>query len=178
MERAIRSLNKSRSPGADRNPIKILRDAVQLVSKPLKLIYNGSLEKGIFPPIWKLARVTPIYKTGSTTEVNSYRPISELSTVMRILEEIVHDELMEYLNGCNKLCLNQFAFQELNNTVKCLLNVIDLWLISSDEGNINLIILLDLKKAFDTVDHKILLLKLRKYDVESISNNWFTSYLT
>ena len=78
----------------------------------------------------------------------------------------------------NKLCLNQFVFQKLHNTVTCLLNVIDPWSKSSDEGKMNLSIFLDLKKAFDTVDHKTLLLKLRKYGIESTSYNWFNSYLT
>ena len=100
-----------------------------------------------------MARVTPNYKTGSKTDVNNYRPISVLSAVSRILEKIVHDELMEYLKGYNKLCLNKFAFQKLHKTVTCLLNVIDPWLKSSDEGKINLSIFLDLKKAFDTVDN-------------------------
>ena len=80
------------------------------------------------------ARVTPMYKTGSTTDVNNYRPISVLSAVSRILEKIIHDQLMEYLKGYNKLCLNHFAFQKLHNTVTCLLNIIDPWLKSSDEG--------------------------------------------
>ena len=91
MERAIRSLSKTKSPGADRIPVEILKDVVHLVSKPLTLIYNASLEKGIFPQIWKLARVAPIYKTGSKTDLNNYRPISVLSAVSRILEKIVHD---------------------------------------------------------------------------------------
>ena len=94
MERAIRALNKSKSPGADRTPFKILKDAVHLVSTPLTLIFNASLEKGIFPQIWKLARVAPIYKTGSKTGANNYRPISVLSAVLRILEKIVHNQLI------------------------------------------------------------------------------------
>ena len=90
-----------------------------------------------------------------------------LEAVSRILEKIVHAQLMEYLKRCNKLCLNQFAFQKLHNTVTCLLNVIDPWLKSSDGGKMNLSIFLDLKKAFDTVDHTTLLLKLRKYGITS-----------
>ena len=178
MERAVRAPNKTKSPGADRIPVEILKDAVNLVSKPLTLIYNASLEKGIFPQIWKLARVAPIYKTGSKTDVNNYRSISVLLAVSRIPEKIVHDQLMEYLKGYNKPCLNQFAFQKLHNTVTCLLNVIDPLIKSSDEGKMNLSIFLDLKKAFDTVDHKMLLVKLRKYAIASTSYNWFTSYLT
>ena len=155
-----------------------MKDAVHLVSKLVTLIYNASSEKGIFPQIWKLARVSPIYKTGSKTDVKNYRPISVLSAVLRILEKIVHYQLMEYLKGYNKLCLNQFAFQKLQNTLTCTLSVIDPWLKSSDEGKMNLSIFLDLKRAFDTVDHKTLLLKLQKYGIESTSHNSFTSYLT
>ena len=153
VESAIKALNNSKAPGADRIPVKILKDAINVVSKPLTLIYNASLEKGIFPQIWKLARVTPIHKAGMKTNVNNYRPISVLSVVSRILEKIVHDQLMEFLKGQNMLCLNQFAFQKLHSTLTCLLNVIDPWFKNSDEGKINLSIFLDLKKAFDTVDH-------------------------
>ena len=178
VERAIRALNKSKSPGADRIPVETLRDAVHFVSQSLTLIYNASLKMGIFRQIWKLAIVTPIYKTGSKADVKNYRPISVFSAASMILEKIVHYQLMEYLKGYNKLCLNQFAFQNLYNTVTCLLNIIDPWLKSSDEGEMNLSIFLDLRKAYDTVDHTTLLLKLGKYGIRSTSYNWFTSCLT
>ena len=138
VERAIKALNNSKSPGADRIPVKILKDAINLVSEPLTLIYNSSLERGIFPQIWKLARVAPIHKAGTKTDVNNYRPISVLSVVSRILEKTAHDQLMEFLKGQNRLCLNQFAFQKLYSTLACLLNVIDPWFKNSDEGKINL----------------------------------------
>ena len=85
---------------------------------------------------------------------------------------------MEYLQEYNKLCLSQYAFQKLHNTVACLLNVINPRLMSSNEGKISLSIFLDLKKAFDTADHTTLLLKLRNYGITCTSYNWFTSYLT
>ena len=85
---------------------------------------------------------------------------------------------MEYLAGQKRLCLNQFAFQKLYNTLTCLVNVIDSWFKNSDEGKINLSIFLDLKTAFDIVDHKILLSKLREYGAEGTSHSWFTSHLT
>ena len=110
VERTKRSLNKSKSPSADSIPIKILKYAINLVSKPLTLIYNASLEAHIC----KLAKVTPNYRTGSKTDVNNYRPISVLSAVSRILETIVHEQVMEYLIGYNRLYLNQLVFQKLH----------------------------------------------------------------
>ena len=78
---------------------------------------------------------------------------------------------MEFLNGQNRLCLNQFAFQKLHSTLTCLLHVIDPWFKNSDEGKINLLIFLDLKKAFDTVDYKILFSKLREHGAEGTRAN-------
>ena len=101
-----------------------------------------------------MARVTQIYQAGYKTDISSSRPISAFLAVSRILEKIVHDQLMEYLKGYSKLCLNQFAFQRLHNTVARLLNVRDPWFKSSDEGKINLSIFLDRKKPVKTVDHK------------------------
>ena len=85
---------------------------------------------------------------------------------------------MKFLKGQNRLCLNQFAFQKLHSTMACLLNVIDPCFKNSEEGKINMSIFLDLKKALDTVDHKILLPKLREYIAEGTSHSWFTFYLT
>ena len=78
----------------------------------------------------------------------------------------------------DKLCLNQFTFQKLRNTVTCLMNVGDPRFNNSDEGEVNLRIFVDIKKAFDIVGHKALLLKLQKYGIEGISYYWFISYLT
>ena len=127
--------------------LKILKDAIKIVSKPLTLIYNASLERDIFRQTWKLASVTPIHKVGTKKDVNNYRPTSVLSVVSRILEKIVHDQLTEFLKRQNRLCLNQFAFQKLHCTMTCLLNIIDPWFKNSYEGKINLSIFLDLKKA-------------------------------
>ena len=129
MERALRALNKSKYPGAERIPVKILKDAVHLGLKPLILTYNASLEKGIFPQVWKSARVTQIYKTGSKTAVSNGRSISVFSAISRILEQIVPDPLIEYVKGTTNR-LNQFTFQKLHNTATCL----DSWLKNSDEG--------------------------------------------
>ena len=89
--KAIRQLKNGKAPGPDKIPTMLIKDAADLICKPLKMVFNSSLRKGIFPDVWKLARVTPIFKSGSKSEANNYRPISVMSVFSRILERIVHD---------------------------------------------------------------------------------------
>ena len=175
--KAIKQLKNGKAPGPDKIPIILIKDAVDLISKPLTLIFNSSLWKGIFPDVWKLARVTPIFKSGSKSEANNYRPISVISVFSRILERIVHDQVYEYLKVNKVLTMSQSAFQKLCSTITSLIDSTDYWYENIDHKQLNLAIFLDLKKAFDTVDHKILLEKLRKYGIRELSGDWFESYL-
>ena len=175
--KAIKQLKNGKAPGPDKIPIILIKDAVDLISKPLTLIFNSSLWKGIFPDVWKLARVTPIFKSGSKSVANNYRPISVISVFSRILERLVHDQVYEYLKVNKVLTMSQSAFQTLCSTITSLIDSTDYWYENSDHKQLNLAIFLDLKKAFDTVDHKILLEKLRKYGIRELSGDWFESYL-
>ena len=175
--KAIKQLKNGKAPGPDKIPIILIKDAVDLISKPLTLIFNSSLWKGIFPDVWKLARVTPIFKSGSKSVANNYRPISVISVFSRILERIVHDQVYEYLKVNKVLTMSQSAFQKLCSTITSLIDSTDYWYENIDHKQLNLAIFLDLKKAFDTVDHKILLEKLRKYGIRELSGDWFESYL-
>ena len=96
---AIRGLKDSKSPGPDRFPAKILKDAEELTSNPLKTIFNESLKVGVFPDIWKAARVKPISKSGRHSDLNNYRPISVLSAVSRKFEKVARDQLFEFLTA-------------------------------------------------------------------------------
>ena len=96
----MRALNSSKSPGADRIPVQILKAATSVETTDAN--FQCILERSIFPHIWKLARIIPIYKTGTETVVKNYWPISVLSVVWEISEKIVRDRLMEYLKGQNK----------------------------------------------------------------------------
>ena len=175
--KAIKQLKNGKAPGPDKIPIILIKDAVDLISKPLTLIFNSSLWKGIFPDVWKLARVTLIFKSGSKSEANNYRPISVISVFSRILERIVHDQVYEYLKVNKVLTMSQSAFQKLCSTITSLIDSTDYWYENIDHKQLNLAIFLDLKKAFDTFDHKILLEKLRKYGIRELSGDWFESYL-
>ena len=140
----------------------------------MAMVFNYSLRKGIFPDVWKLARVAPIFRSGSKSEANNHRPISVISVFSRILERIVHDQFYEYLKANKVLTMSQSAFF---STITSLIDSTDYWYENSDHKTLNLAIFLDLKKAFDTVDHKILLEKLRTFGLRELSGDWFQLYL-
>ncbi len=174
---AIRKLKNGKAADPDKVSTTIIKNVGDLVSKHLTMISNSSLMGGIFPDIWKIARVTPIFKSGAKKDVNNYRPISVISVFSRILERIVHDQLFEFLAANKVITRNQSAFQKLYSTVTSLICSTDSWYENIDYKKLNLTIFLDLKKAFDTVDHTIMIEKLRAYGIKGIPGNWFKSYL-
>ena len=92
---SIKQLKNGKAPGPDKFPTMLIKDAAEVICEPLAMIFNSSLRHGIFPDIWKLARVTPIFKSGSRGDANNYRPISVISVFSRILERIVHDQMYD-----------------------------------------------------------------------------------
>ena len=174
---AIKNLKNGKAAGPDKVPTMLVKDVADLISKPLSIIFNSSLANGIFPDIWKLARVAPIFKSGSKKDVNNYRPISVISIFSRILERIVHDQLFDFLLENNVITKNQSAFRKLYSTVTSLICSTDCWNENIDTKKLNLTIFLDLEKAFDTVDHAILVSKLRQYGIRKTTGDWFQSYL-
>ena len=133
---------------------------------------------GIFPDVWKLARVTPIYKSGPKTDTNNFRPISVIYVFSRMLERLTHDQLFEFLKTNKRLTRNQAAFRKHYSTITSLVGSTDYWYESIDHSKVNLTVFLDLKKAFDTVDHSVLMKKLRAYGVRGKPGEWIESYLT
>ena len=158
-------------------PTKFLKDTVDLVSPILACIFNKSVEKGYFPSSLKTAIVSPIHKgEGSRSDPSNYRPISVLPIIARVFERLIHQQLYPYLNKL--LWKNQSGFRSLYSTETALLKATNNWLLNIDKGNYNLALFLDLKKAFDTVDHNILLRKLEYYGIIHKELNWHTSYLS
>ena len=141
------------------------------------MIFNSSLRKGVFPDILKVAKLTPIFKSGSRSDANNYRPISVVSVFPRILERIVHNQIYEHLKATKALTMSQSAFQKLCSTITSLINSTDKWYEKINDKQLNLTIFLDLKKAFDTVNYAILMGKLRKYGIRDIAGDWIKSYL-
>ena len=137
-----------------------------------------SIKLNVFPCDWKVARVSPIFKAGERNDTNNYRPISVLWTVPRIFERLIYEQFYSYLNRHNLLNQRQSGFRSLHSTVTAVLDLTNQWCFNIDRGMISGVIFLDLKKAFDTVDHNLLLTKLKHYGMQEKTLQWFRSYLS
>ena len=173
----LNKLDKSKATGLDKISARFVRECADLICVPICDIFNQSISQGIFPDDWKYARVTPLYKQGDRGDVNNYRPISVIPIVAKVFERIVYEQLYAYLEEHDILCQNQSEFRANHSAVTALLEATDSWAYNIDNGKINGVIFLDLKKAFDTVDHQILLSKLSYYGIHGKSLKWFQSYL-
>jgi len=161
VRKAIQPLKNRKASGTDMVPIMLIKDVTDLISQPLTMIFNSSLRTGVFPGIWKVAKVTLIFKSGSRSNANNYRPILEVSVFPRILERIVHNQIYEHLKATNPLTMSQSAFQKCCSTIKSLIDSTDKWYDNINDKQLNLTTFLDLKRAFDTANHSLLIGKLR-----------------
>ena len=174
----ILSLNESKSVDPDGLPTKILKLLKNDISLQLTNIFNLSFSTGVFPSGLKIAKVIPIHKKESKLKCSNYRPISLLSNLDKILEKLMHNRIYEFLEKYKLIYPLQFGFRQHYSTSYALLNLTESIMKALDEGNFACGIFVDLEKAFDTVDHNILLKELDHYGVRAISNKWFESYLT
>ena len=171
------SLDSSKSIGPCSVPIKILKIASEIVSLSLSELINNSISKGIFPNICKLAQGIPIFKNDSRLICNNYRPILLLSNISKVFEKVIHCRLNLFLEQNNRLYPFQLGFRLNYSTNNVLMAIVESIQKQLDDGNYNAGVFVDLKKAFDTVNHNILLEKLDYYGIRGVTKNWFESYL-
>ena len=145
---------------------------------PVTQICNLSIKLSHFPHDCKLAKLKPLYKKGSKTDPKNYRPISLLPIVSKIIEKIIHDQTMEYLTDNKILYRYQSGFRKNHSTDTCLSYLTDKILTGFDSGLLTGMILIDLQKAFDTINHDILLKKMSLAGFSCQSITWFESYLS
>ena len=168
---------KNFSPRHDEIPMFLVKKVVDLLIVPLLYICNLSLNNGVFPNKLKIAKVTPIFKKGQKDNIGNYRPISVLPTFSKLLEKIVHCRLSSYLNSFNIIGNSQYGFREGRSTTAAVLSLTDYILKAFDDKNFVVGLFLDLIKAFETVDHSILLRKLEHIGVRGVALRWFQNYL-
>ena len=172
------NLNVRKSTGLDNIGPRILKLSANIITPSLEFIINKSISTGKFPSVWKEAKVKPMFKNGNKEDVNNYRPISILPTISKIIEKWVENQFSKYLNEFNLLHKTQSGFRPKHSTESALILMIDSWLKAINEGKIIGCVLVDFRKAFDLVDHHILLKKLQCYKCNESCLSWFDSYLS
>ena len=145
---------------------------------PLKHIFDLSFENWIFPDSLKIAKVTLVYKSGDNSSLSNYRPISVLPCFSKMLERIMYRRLYSYLQENKILYSKQFGFQTGHSTDHAIIQLVEQIYENFEENKYTLGVFIDLAKAFDTVDHKILLRKMEIYGIGGTTLKSFENYLT
>ena len=143
--------NIKNATGLDNLLPVFLKDIASVISQPLCHIINLSVTTGVVPTEWKTAKITPILKSGSSDEVDNYRPISVLPVLSKILERFVHTQLMEYLEKNSLLSSKQFGYRKKRSTEIAITIFVDNVRKAVDNGNLVGAVYIDFSKAFDTI---------------------------
>ena len=175
----LKRLDPNKAVGADGIGGKLLRMVAPGICRSLTSLYNSSLKSGQVPRECKVANVTPVPKGGDKEDVVNYRPVSVLPVVVKVFEALVHEQLYNYLQQQSLLAYSaQFGFRPGHSTQDALVSMVEEWRESMDEDKLVGSVFIDLSKAFDMVDHSILLLKMERYGVMEKELSCLRGYLS
>ena len=172
------AINSHKAAGIDNISGRFLKDGSKVLALPISQICNLSIKLSTFPKDCKVAKITPLYKKGSRTEAKNYRPISLLPIISKVIEKTIHQQLEEYLSSNHIFYKFQSGFRSNHSTDTCLTYLSNKILTGFDNGLLTGLIAIDLQKAFDTIDHAILLRKMKILGFSENVIKWFTSYLS
>ena len=174
----LNNLKQKLSCGHDGISSRLLKASKTVVCKPLTLIINQTLTSGIFPDTLKIAKIIPLFKKGDKTLLENYRPISILPAISKIFERIMFNQIHNHFSMHNLFYSGQYGFRANHSTQFAALELIDRITQDLDQGNMPITIFMDLSKAFDTLNHDILIYKLKSYGLSEAALKLMQSYLT
>ena len=178
VEKKLRELDPNKSQGPDMIPAKVLKELSRELSFPLSFLFNLSLEMGILPNDWKSAEVVALFKKGSRLDPGNYRPVSLTCIICKVLESIIRDSIVSHLIENKLLSDCQHGFRKKRSCVTQLLEVMNDLTCSMDNGYDIDILYLDFKKAFDSVPHERLIIKLKAYGITGQVLRWISAFLS
>ena len=178
VENVIINMQSKNSYGHDGISSKMLKICCPLISEPLTNVFNNCVKTGIFPDEFKVAKVNPLHKDGNVNEYGNYRPISLLPSLAKVFERIIYNRIINYFEHFELLNANQFGFRSKLNTVDAALRLVEEIRNMKNLKKDPLMLLLDLQKAFDSVDHSILLGKLENYGIRGCNFCLLKNYLS
>ena len=174
----LQQLNPHKSAGIDNLTGKFLKEGAPVLASPITNLINLSISLSSFPDDCKIAKLKPLYKKEAKTKPKNYRPISLLPLISKIIERIIHDQTQVFLDENKILFTYQSGFRKHYSTDTCLSYLTDRVRNGFEKGSLTGMILIDLQKAFDTIDHKILTEKMSCLGFSESTIRWYKSYLT
>ena len=153
----IQKLANGKSTGTHNIPNKALKYTADFIAPALTTIFSLSIHSKMYLDDLKIGEVTAVHKGGDKDDLNNYHPVTVLPTIACVFAKIIYQELYKYMTDNNLLGEKQYGFRSLHSTAIALSKTMNHWLINLDKGNKNSVVFLDIKKAFDTVNHRILL---------------------
>ena len=173
----LKRLNPDKAPGPDGMSSTVLRACAEQLAGPLATLFKKTMKKGQLPQDWKRATIVPIFKKGNRSAPSNYRPVSLTSQVCKVMEQLVKTQIVEHLEDNNLLSQHQHGFRRMRSCQSNLLDSLEEWTQILDEGKELDIIYLDYQKAFDTVPHKRLIIKLGAYGLKGDILQWLRDFL-
>ena len=177
VDKKLSRLNPNKSAGPDGASPRILKELHTAIAEPLYNIFRKSIDQGKLPRGWKIGHVSPIFKKGDRHQAKNYRPVSLTSVVCKIMESIIRDKIMYHLVQNHLLTKYQHGFVKGRSCVTQILAVLDKWAEALDHGSKIDSVYLDFAKAFDSVPHKRLLMKMKSFGITGKLWTWIEDFL-
>ena len=177
IKKIVQKLKNKTSSGFDGVSNCLLKEIYDSIKVPLCYMFKESLRLGEFPNVFKKAIVKPLFKKGNKLEVNNYRPISLLPVISKLLEQLMYSRVVSFINKCNLLYEGQYGFRKNRSTIDALTDILSTILTGVENNKVVILLMLDMSKAFDSLNHERLLYKLENMGIGGVALNWFRSYL-